>query len=943
MLDVLNSRLSIAVRQVLISVVYIAAAVFPTALLIAQADREIRFSEKELAGVEFLQQAWPAALGGETINAVSAEEFGAGAAAEALGQAATETEQTDAGLKLIQKVADGSNLTLDPELDSFYAMDAVTVRIPAALKAARDYEAMLQAHSETKDHELEVKIAGENLRAAARSAINSIEASIANNSAGGTRAALEEPMAAIDQGVTALLTSASGSDFSAQTDKFEAVLDDTWQATAQELQRLLDVRVSNLQSRLNGQLVIVGLLLAVACALAVFVSTGLAGRFKRLTASMDKLRAGDFQSAIPCTDDKNETGVIAKTLSFLRDDVNARILRDAEQAELAMLGPAGYVTAISAAQAVVEYQPDGTLVTANENFLRLTGYSLDEVTSKHHAMFLIAEDARDPKSADLWNRLNRADSVSGKFMIIGKRGQEIWLQASYNPIIDKNGHVVKVVQIAADITAAELKANEQSASIEAIQRAQAVIEFGLDGKILNANENFLRTMGYTLGEVVGRHHSMFTPQEFASSPDYRAFWERVSRDKHVGGKFLRHARGGKEIWLEASYNLIFDLRGKPFKIVNFATDITQVEDERRAAETSERAANEAARAKVVSGLARGLSNLATGDLTVRITEPFAGEYETLRRDFNTAMEELQEAMRSIVGNAHGISSGANEISQAADDLSRRTEQQAASLEETAAALDQITATVRKAADNAKLANSIVAVTRSDAEESRQVVNGAVAAMAAINASSRQISQILGVIDEISFQTNLLALNAGVEAARAGDAGRGFAVVASEVRALAQRSSDAAKEIKVLISQSSQHVSTGVDLVGKAGAALNTIAGKVNEISALVAEIAVAAQEQSSGLGEINTAMNQMDQVTQQNAAMVEESTAASHQLRREAAELTELTERFQTGHEMGQAAPKRKADATPRTPVHQQRQRAAEFATRGAALRSNAKDGWQDF
>ena len=942
MLNFFNGRLSLATRLVLVSLLFLGSAIFPTALLVMQADREVSFSEKERSGVEFLQQAWQATLKGGAVDTATAESsFGAGAAAAALGEASSEADQIAAGLKLIQQVADGSNLTLDPELDSFYAMDAATVRIPATLKAAREFEAMVQAQRETGNRDLEVKIAGENLRAAAGSAVSSIQASITNNASGETRAALEKPMAALESEVAALLNASSAGDFGARTDRFEGVLDDSWKATATELDRLLEVRIAGLRSRLEGELAIVGLLLAIACALSFLVSTGLAGRFKKLTASMDKLRAGDFKSDIPYTEDTNETGSIANTLRFLRDDVNQRIVRDAEQAELAMLGPAGYVKAISVTQAVVEYQPDGTLVTANENFLQLTGYSLEEVVGKPHAIFLSPEDARDPKQSNLWNRLNHGDSVSGKFMNVGKKGGEIWLQASYNPIVDKNGQVVKVVQIAADITAAELKANEQSANIDAIQRAQAVIEFKLDGTILTANANFLTTMGYSLNEIAGQHHSMFASPAFAGSPEYRAFWERVNRGEPVSGKFMRQAKGGREVWIEASYNLVLDLRGNPYKVVKFANDITQVELERRAAE-AERAANAAAQEKVVSGLARGLSDLAAGNLTARIAEPFPGKYETLRSDFNNAMDELQEAMRGIVGNAHSISSGAGEISQAADDLSRRTEQQAASLEETAAALDQITATVRKAADNAKQASSIVAVAHSDAEESRQVVNGAVAAMASINASSRQISQILGVIDEISFQTNLLALNAGVEAARAGDAGRGFAVVASEVRALAQRSSEAAKEIKELISVSSQHVGTGVDLVGKAGTALNVIVGKVSEISALVAEIAVASQEQSSGLGEINTAINQMDQVTQQNAAMVEESTAASHQLRREAAELTELTARFQTGAELDRAATQRPAAAAPKTPVHQQRQRVAQFAAQGSA-RPKPTDGWQDF
>ncbi len=289
-------------------------------------------------------------------------------------------------------------------------------------------------------------------------------------------------------------------------------------------------------------------------------------------------------------------------------------------------------------------------------------------------------------------------------------------------------------------------------------------------------------------------------------------------------------------------------------MVKLADDITEIELQRHAAE-AERAARAEEQARVVQGLAEGLGSLAGGNLVARIATPFPGEYEKLRTDFNDAMTTMQEAMKTIVVNAGGIRTGAGEIGQASDDLSRRTEQQAASLEETAAALDQITATVRKTAEGSKQANQVVATTRTDAEASGKVVQDTVAAMAEIEKSSKQISQIIGVIDEIAFQTNLLALNAGVEAARAGDAGRGFAVVASEVRSLAQRSSEAAKEIKGLISASSQHVETGVELVGDAGKALQGIVVKVNEISGLVSEIAASAQEQATALAEVNTAIN----------------------------------------------------------------------------------------
>ena len=295
---------------------------------------------------------------------------------------------------------------------------------------------------------------------------------------------------------------------------------------------------------------------------------------------------------------------------------------------------------------------------------------------------------------------------------------------------------------------------------------------------------------------------------------------------------------------------------------------------------------------VVTALAEGLEAMARGDLTWRITADFPQSAVTLKTDFNAAIESLEQAVSLVNANVSVIHMGAEEISAASNDLSHRTEQQAATLEETAAALDQITVTVSRTADGAKEAASVVLGARSDAEHSGVVMNNAVQAMTAIESSSNQISAIIGVIDEIAFQTNLLALNAGVEAARAGDAGRGFAVVASEVRALAQRSAAAAKEIKTLISASGQQVSKGVDLVGQTGDALGRIVQRVAQIDALVNEIAASAQEQSTGLAQVNTAVNQMDQVTQQNAAMVEESTAACHALATEAEELAKSVSRF---------------------------------------------------
>lgn len=308
---------------------------------------------------------------------------------------------------------------------------------------------------------------------------------------------------------------------------------------------------------------------------------------------------------------------------------------------------------------------------------------------------------------------------------------------------------------------------------------------------------------------------------------------------------------------------------------------------------------------VVGLLADALAALAGGDLRARIAAPVSADYQRLKDDYNAAIDKLERAMHVIAANASGIQSGTVEISSASDDLARRTEQQAASLEETAAALDQITATMKKSAEGAMHAREIVAAADGDAKKSAVVVRQAVEAMDGIASSSQQINQIIGVIDEIAFQTNLLALNAGVEAARAGDAGRGFAVVASEVRALAQRSADAAKEIKGLISTSATHVELGIKLVAETGKALERIVAQVTEINDVVSAIASGAREQAMGLEQVNTAINEMDQVTQKNAAMVEESTAAAHSLSKETLQLADLIGQFQLGASEGDEAMRR--------------------------------------
>ncbi|OCW56147.1 methyl-accepting chemotaxis protein [Hoeflea olei] len=333
-----------------------------------------------------------------------------------------------------------------------------------------------------------------------------------------------------------------------------------------------------------------------------------------------------------------------------------------------------------------------------------------------------------------------------------------------------------------------------------------------------------------------------------------------------------------------------------------AIDKIRVEDEmgrdrEQAARARELADREKARADAelafaVSQLGEGLRKLSQGDLASTLDTPFTGELETLRVDFNESIGRMRDAMRHIRDNASSISDNSAQLRSAADDLARRTEQQAASLEQTAAAVDEISATVHTASARASDTDKLASQTANDARASGEIVTRAVDAMSRIEEASGKIDRIIGVIDEIAFQTNLLALNAGVEAARAGEAGRGFAVVAQEVRDLAGRSATAAKEIKELIAASGAEVRSGVGLVGETGEAITRIIARIEEISEHVAAMATASREQSTGLGEVNAAVGQMDQMTQQNAAMVEQSNAASHTLAQEAAQLTALVARF---------------------------------------------------
>jgi methyl-accepting chemotaxis protein len=430
--------------------------------------------------------------------------------------------------------------------------------------------------------------------------------------------------------------------------------------------------------------------------------------------------------------------------------------------------------------------------------------------------------------------------------------------------------------------APRLRNEDYAAQITAFNRLQAMISFTPDGKILRANANFLQVMEYTEAELIGRHHSIFVDPAYARTEAYREFWQVLGRGEPNAGEYKRFTKSGKALFLMGSYNPVFDNAGQVLRVEKFVTDVT-------------------ARVSSVETLGSALAALSQGDLTIRITQTLAPELDSIRDDFNKALDRLHSSIKAVSQAALAIGQGAGEIHAASDDLSGRSERQAASLEETAAALDEITVAVRATAENATRARAFVESAKGDAESSAEVVRRAVAAMTAIEESSQKIGQIIGVIDEIAFQTNLLALNAGVEAARAGDAGRGFAVVATEVRALAQRSSDAAKDIKTLIQESEREVAMGVERVGVTGEVLRRLTDQVVTIDKMVAEISASAALQADALVKVNTAIGKMGSSTQATAAMVEETNAATRSLGFEVTALASLTGKFT----LGGAAPAR--------------------------------------
>jgi len=522
----------------------------------------------------------------------------------------------------------------------------------------------------------------------------------------------------------------------------------------------------------------------------------------------------------------DENGKTLKVIKYAAD-ITAQKLRDADFQ--------GQINAVSKAQAVIEFNMDGTIITANENFLKTVGYSLNEIQGQHHQMFVESDYARSTEYKQFWDKLRRGEFESAEYKRFGKGGKEIWIQASYNPIFDISGKPYKVVKFATDVTQQKLATANYAGQMEAISKSQAVIEFNMDGTIRTANENFLAAVGYKLSEIEGRHHQIFVDKEYAASSEYTKFWEKLNQGQFDAGQYKRFGKGGKEIWIQASYNPIFDLNGEPYKVVKYATDITN---------------------------------------QVRL---------------RMAMAEL---IANVNESATQFSESAMTVSEASQSVAEGAQTQSAAVEQISASAQELTRSIQGVRDRANETDKLANDTNLIAVEGGQAVTKSGEAMDLIKASSEQISEIIQVISEIASQTNLLALNAAIEAARAGEHGLGFAVVADEVRKLAERASNAAKDVSALIKESTARVANGVELSAQAGNALEKIVAAVEATSGKIAEIASATDEQMSMSQEVYGTVQQVASVTEQSTASSEEMAASAEELGAQAKSLRDLVESF---------------------------------------------------
>jgi methyl-accepting chemotaxis protein len=548
--------------------------------------------------------------------------------------------------------------------------------------------------------------------------------------------------------------------------------------------------------------------------------------------------------------------------------------------------------AVHRSQALIEFDLSGHILNANANFLACVGYTLDEIRGQHHRIFCSDEYAASKEYKAFWEKLGRGEFDSGEYRRLGRGGREIWLQASYNPILDKRGRPMKVVKFATDVTETRQRNADYAGKIDAIDRSQAMIEFDLQGHVLNANQNFLDVIGYALEDVVGRHHRMFCTSEYAASREYREFWEKLGRGEFDANEYKRLGKAGREVWIQASYNPIFDAAGNPYKVVKVATDIT--EERKRNAEFKGKVdAIDRAQAVIEFDLSGNILTANGNFLQVmgyRFDE-ILGQHHRIfcdeayvrgseYRDFWHGLGRgeffsgrfmrlskygqriwIQATYNPIFdadGNPYKVVKFASDIT-AQVELEQAIEAKSTAMREAVCSLSEAIARV---AENTREANQLAQLTREEAERGSKTLVRAGESMGAIGQSAESIQDIIDVISDIAGQTNMLAFNAAIEAARAGEHGLGFSVVADEVRKLAEKSSIATKEINKLISETVKRIQAGNEVSREAGNAFEQIVegvvhttGAINHINTATDAQVAAAERVATLIQELNAIKN----------------------------------------------------------------------------------------
>ncbi len=529
--------------------------------------------------------------------------------------------------------------------------------------------------------------------------------------------------------------------------------------------------------------------------------------------------------------------------------------------------------ALAASHAVIWFKIDGTILEANERFSTLFGFGEGELAGRNHAAFVSADEAKTPEYKTFWRELSQGIPHHGRFARIARDGSRIWIEASYVPVADEKGAVARVMVIARESSPAWERSAAAASLMEALSRSLSFVEFDLAGTILGANENFLKLTGRTLSEIQGRSHAVLLGGGGDAASVAADFWERLSRGEAMTGEFGHASRSDRSVWIKASYTPVLDADGTPCKVIALATDLSET-------------------VEALDRISGGLEALAGGDLSPRIPEVADGRFAGLREAVIATARRLGELVSDIRASADGIAEETEVIASSVQNLSTRNEQQAARVEETSAAMTQMESAVQSNAENTRTATSRAAEAVSVAEAGHGIVREAISSMKEIEESAKNIRHVNEMIDAIAFQTGLLALNAGVEAARAGEAGRGFAVVASEVRALAQRATEAARDINDLVEKSHAAVTHGSTLVSRSGDALSEIVTSVSAFADNMRDVSKATSEQAQGISSVRQSIADIDITTQRNAAIAEESAAAATHLGERGSNLRALVSGF---------------------------------------------------